>query len=85
METLRERSADLLCRTQRASRERAAGYWMLRCRQASGIPQAALANRLGVPIWKISRFERGLDPIPARLIARVATLLDLPEHPSFLH
>jgi hypothetical protein len=28
-----------------------------------------------VPIWKLSRLERGLDPIPVRLIATVVAML----------
>jgi predicted transcriptional regulator len=75
MEDLKRRSSDSLWRPQRSSRRRGAASVIRRHRQASGIPQAALAERLGVPIWKLSRLERGLDPIPARLIATVVAML----------
>jgi hypothetical protein len=75
MEDLRRCLSDSLRRPQRPSRRRGAGCWVRQDRQASGIPQAVLADRLGVPIWKLSRLERGLDPIPARLIATVVAML----------
>ena len=75
MEDLKRRSGALLWRPLRASHRHLAGPRMLRDRQASGIPQAALARRLGVPIWRLSRLERGLDPIPARMIAKVVGML----------
>ena len=75
MEDLRRRSSDSLWRPQRPSRRRGAASGIRRHRRASGIPQAALAERLGVPIWKLSRLERGLDPIPVRLIVTVVAML----------
>jgi ribosome-binding protein aMBF1 (putative translation factor) len=75
MEDLRRRSSGSLWRLQRPSWTRGAASWIRRDRQASGIPQAALAERLGVPIWTLSRLERGLDPIPVRLIATVMAML----------
>jgi Helix-turn-helix len=75
MEDLKRRSGVLLWRPMRAARRHLVGLRMLRNRQASGIPQAALAKRLGVPIWRLSRLEHGLDPIPACLIAKVVGML----------
>ena len=74
MEDLRKRSSGSLWHPQRPSGRRWAAYWMRQDRQASGISQTALAQRMGVPIWKLSRLERGLDPIPARLIATVVAM-----------
>jgi hypothetical protein len=75
MEDLTRRSSDSLWHPQSPSRRRGAACWIRQDRHASGTPQAALAERLGVPIWKLSRLERGLDPIPARLIATVVAML----------
>jgi hypothetical protein len=75
MEDIRRCSSDSLRHPQRPSRGRGAACWIRQDRHASGTPQAALAERLGVPIWKLSRLERGLDPIPARLIATVVAML----------
>ena len=74
MEDLRRRSSDSLCCPQRSSRRCGTGYWIRQDRRAAGISQAALARRMGVPIWKLSRLEHG-DPIPARLIATVVAML----------
>ena len=75
MEDLRRRSSDSLWHPQRPSRRRSAAYRIRQHRQTSGMPQAALAKRLDVPVWKLSRLERGLDPIPTRLIATVVAML----------
>jgi len=74
VEALKRRSIVLPWRPQRARRHMT-GHRVLSDRQASGIPQAALANQLGVPIRKLSRIEHGLDPIPASLIPTVVTML----------
>jgi DNA-binding XRE family transcriptional regulator len=75
MEDLRRRSSDWLWPPQRPSRTRDAANRIRQHRQTFGIPQAALAKRLDVPIWKLSRLERGLDPIPTRLISTVVAML----------
>jgi hypothetical protein len=75
MEHLRKRSNGSPWHPQRPSHRRGMAYWMRQDRQAWGISQAALAQRMGVPIWKLSRLERGVDPIPARLIATIVAML----------
>jgi DNA-binding XRE family transcriptional regulator len=74
VEPLKRCSIVLPWRPQRARRHMT-GHRVLSDRRASGIPQAELANRLGVPSRKLSRIERGLDPIPASLIPTVVTML----------
>ena len=75
MKDPRRRSGDSPWRPQRPYHRRGAGDWVLRHRQTTGIPQAVLAERLSISIRRLSRLERGLDPIPARLIATVVTML----------
>jgi hypothetical protein len=75
MEDLRRRSGDSPWRPQRPDRRRGVGDWLLQGRQAAGVPQAVLARRLSISICRLSRLERGLDPIPARLIATVLGML----------
>lgn len=78
-------SDDQLRCPQRPSCSRAAGYWMRRARQISGLTQTELARRLGVPIWKLSRLERGLDPMPAQLIGKITPMLSPPVRADVLH
>jgi transcriptional regulator with XRE-family HTH domain len=54
---------------------------LCQARQTAGIPQQELADRLALPVRRLSRYERGLDPIPARLLGAVAIALDLSTEP----
>lgn len=69
---------------ERPFHNRMRGYWLLQARRCSGIPQAALARELDVPLRKLSRLERGLDPVPAWLLARAVVMLKQPEAPASL-
>jgi len=41
------------------------GVELQRRRQASGLSQSQLAERLGVHVRTISKWERGVNPVPA--------------------
>jgi transcriptional regulator with XRE-family HTH domain len=59
-------------------RHRMAGDRMRQARRASGYTQQRLAAELGIPVWRLSRYELGLTPIPPRLLLKMADHLELP-------
>lgn len=59
-------------------RHRMAGHRMREARRAAGCTQQRLATELGIPVWRLSRYELGLAPIPPRLLLKMADHLELP-------
>lgn len=59
-------------------RYRVLGERMRQARRAAGCTQKHLATELGIPLWKLSRYELGLAPVPPRLFAKMTECLDLP-------
>ena len=59
-------------------RHRMAGDRMRQARRATGYTQQQLAAELGIPVWRLSRYELGLAPIPPRLLLKMADHLELP-------
>jgi hypothetical protein len=51
---------------------------MRQARRAAGCTQKGLAAELGIPLWKLSRYELGLAPVPPRLLLKMVDCLDLP-------
>jgi transcriptional regulator with XRE-family HTH domain len=55
-----------------------AGDRMRQARRAAGCTQQRLAAELDIPVWRLSRYELGLAPIPPQLLLKMADHLELP-------
>jgi transcriptional regulator with XRE-family HTH domain len=54
-------------------------------RLAKGVPQSALAQRLGVPVQQIQRYEKGAACIGVGRLIEIATALRLPVNALLRH
>lgn len=51
--------------------------WLTAARQAAGLTQLALAERLGIPQSRISRWETGREGVPEKQLPALAEALGL--------